>query len=180
MRSNQITQILETIDPGPPVVKLVNNGGHSIAISAPYWNPELASQLLEDTYINSLIKRNIRREMKTDGLNKGYYVDRSGTLSNIKNEVCDTFLSMAQYIIEAKEPRRTSLWKSCKEIRKKAHRADFNDELFTTLFDLSDYYYSVTKENGDIRSTENVVHRKNMLYILKSMEQKYGKQNNIK
>jgi hypothetical protein len=170
MRSQQIISILDTVDPGLPIVKLVKKNSSNISTENMPWT----CQIHEDTFISSLIKTNIKREVKFIGSDRGFYIDKSSTLSYIKQEVIDNFLNIAQQIIPGKEPRRTNLWRACKVIRRKASAVHFDGELFTTVFDLSDYYFSVTKE-FDLKSETNKVHRNNLLHILKSMEQKYGR-----
>jgi hypothetical protein len=176
MKSQQVIDILNQIDPGQPVGKL-KLLGRSIAfkITEPQIN------LPDDKFVNHLINANFTRNIVSYGTKeyRGIFIDTSSTLSKIKTQIIDDFLNLVINIMPNKEPRRTSLFKACKIIRKKAKREDFDGDLFDKVFGLSDYYYSVTRD-VPISSPQNEVHRKNLLYILKSLEQKYGKTDGIR
>lgn len=169
MRSKQIISLLETIDVGQPIVKLINRS-HSIYVQQLPWSVNLVG----DTFMHHVINNNIYREALFIGEKKGYRIDNQSTLHNIKNSVLNDFLNIVVEVMPNKEPRRTNLWHSLKSIKRKANHSDFDSEIFTEIFDVSDYFFTVTRESS-IKSSQNQVHRTNILHILKSMEQKHGK-----
>lgn len=150
----------------------LNYNSTALTVNFPQFSPNLA----EDTFDNTLINRNILVDHNLFGYDKGSKIDVKQTVARIHQQVVDGLLPMLTSVLENKAPRQTKIFQDMRKLRKKLARESVESKIFSDIYDVSDYYFSVTKEK-DIRSSDNAVHRKNVLALLKRIVEVYGKQN---
>jgi hypothetical protein len=76
-----------------------------------------------------------------------------------------------------KEPRRTSLYKNINSLVRAINHSSASTEALALMFDIYEYYTSVTKELS-LKNESNSVHRKNIYYLINALEQKHGRKTN--
>ena len=172
---DKIGDILSSLDLGKPevVVALVN--AYNIRIKEHNWSPNLPENSFHESMINSFARRN----RKDHGENKGYVIDVTMTLEAIRQHVVYNFMAIFMEACPNKEPRRTALYKDILAISRRLQH-NYNkekEEALSLVFDISEYYWSVTRQ-FPLNDVVNKVHQKNIYHLLNILEQKHGRKEN--
>ena len=164
----KIEKIIATIDVGNPIFK-VNVNSHQIRINDFPWSTNLVKGYYED-----LIRVNCRRDFEK-GLNR-YVINTQHIIACVVNEMRHNGVSLYLECAPNKEVRRTKAYKLFLATH---NENSSNIEYINSMFDISEYYYNVTKTDS-INKTSNDIHRKNIFQLLTLMERKYGKKTSDK
>lgn len=167
-----ITDILNTVDPGQPVVTIKLNGTSNLRLVENSW----VAKINESSFHHDLAKDFSKRKMVSNGADKGYVIDLEHTLSNIKDHVVSSMLKIYSDSCPNKEPRRTKLYRQIYSLVRSANRHD-KTELLSFMFDIAQYNDSVTRE-VPLTNVVNQVHRKNIHKLFEIMESKHGSEKN--
>lgn len=170
---NTIRTILNSLDVGEPVVEIRLRNKTSIQTIEKSWTPDLVG----DSFHETLIKQNTRRTT-TSGPSRRYVVDVTGSISNIRSVVFGNVMGIFSESCPNKSPRRTKLHKDLSLLIRSLHRSEDDSDVVNLVFDIVQYYDSVTKEYT-LKDTKNSVHRSNIYQLLNILEQKHGSNKEI-
>jgi hypothetical protein len=172
---DKIRDILSSLDLGRPEVTVALVNAYNIRIKEYNWSPNLPENSFHESMVNSFARRN-----RIDhGENKGYAIDVTTTLEAIRQHVTYNFIAIFMEACPNKEPRRTALYKDILAISRRLQHNYNSDkeEALSLVFDIYDYYWSVTRQ-FTLNDAVNKVHQKNIYHLLNILEQKHGRKEN--
>ena len=159
----KINKILDDVNPGDAEFKL-NVSERYIRPRVKSWKADVMGQGFYEDHVNRYAYREF---IPTE---KKYIINREETIEQIEHRVLSLIDGVFKLCSPNKAPRRTKIYKSFRTILyANKGRIDF----MNSVFDIAEYYKSVTTEKA-IATETNDVHRKNIYQLLCLMEKNYG------
>jgi len=160
---DKINKILDNINPGSSEFKLIITGRY-LKPKASEWNTNLPEEGFYEYYIN----RHAHRTFNID--KKKWILDKDTTINQIESSILNSIDGIFRKCSPNKAPRRTKIYKSFCQV---VYNNKGTIEFINSVFDIAEYYKSVTGVKSIITET-NDVHRKNIYQLLCLMEKNYG------